>query len=93
MKTLLVAPFKWIVVVELDEDLVADGLDLNDERVESALARAFPLARTSGISARVVKGPSAARVAKAQGATTTAKRSGVDFENGGHGYFNEPEGK
>lgn len=38
------------VEIHVDEDLVDDGLVLTAEKVEAALARAFPLARSSGFS-------------------------------------------
>lgn len=60
-------PFTWILAIEVDPDLVADGIDLSDpELVEHKLARAFPFARSSGIRARVIEAPDPNDIRKAQ---------------------------
>lgn len=61
------APYKWIIVVEVAEHIVADGLDLTPELTQEAFERAFPFVRSSEITATVVKAPAASRIAKTQG--------------------------
>lgn len=61
-------PFIWTVTIEVDADLVADGIDLSDpEFIEHKLARAFPLARSSGFHVQVHERPSETDIRKAQG--------------------------
>ena len=56
---------RWIVVVELDEDLCRDGFVVNgedrltSERLTGALRSAFPYARSGGIRAEVLLPPTA----------------------------------
>jgi hypothetical protein len=60
-------PFKWVVEIEVDPSWVADGFDMNDERAHSMLAKALPYAYNHELKARVLRAPSADRIARQQG--------------------------
>lgn len=62
--------FRWLVEIGVRPDLVADGIGLgavDDERMWTALCRAFPMAECSGLTARVLDRPPLADVLREQG--------------------------
>ncbi len=62
---------KWTVELYVDDNWVADGFDLTDERAKGMLAKALPYSYNSEIDAKVIGRPAARRVARLQGYPTT----------------------
>lgn len=60
---------RWVLVLDVDADLVADGLSFprGGQQIANALARAYPLARSSGIRVQVIHAPELDDVASMQG--------------------------
>ena len=69
---------KWTVVFSVDESWVADGFDLTDERAKEMLAHDLKGAFNSEIHAKVIRYPSARRVAWLQGYTDDSGRAEVE---------------
>ncbi len=69
--------YRWVVEIEIDPTMVADGLDLTDPRdLHDALTRAFPYTRMSEIGVRVLCTPDLDAIAREQGYKSAAhKRS------------------
>jgi hypothetical protein len=61
------ARFKWTVEFEVDETWVADGFNLTDIRALDMLMYDLDYAYSHELGAKVIKAPSAERIAKAQG--------------------------
>lgn len=60
-------PFKWTVEFSVDESWVADGFDLDDDRAKEMLSGDLRYAYGNELDAKVIKKPSAKRIAKVQG--------------------------
>lgn len=60
-------PFRWLAEISVSAELVADGLELEDEPLWEALCRGFPFARCDGLKAKVLSGPPRAEVMREQG--------------------------
>lgn len=67
------AMLRWTVEFAVDSTWVADGFDLTDERAKEMLAQDLRYAYGHEMGAKVVKYPSAERVARLQGAYTRGK--------------------
>lgn len=63
--------FKWTVEIEVDEVWVADGFDLDDERMNDIMLEHLSYATSSEVKCKVVKSPTVSSVRKAQGYTAT----------------------
>ena len=61
------AMLRWTVEFAVDESWVADGFDLTDERAKEMLATDLGYAYGHELGAKVLKYPSAERVARLQG--------------------------
>lgn len=59
--------YKWVVEIEVTSNIVADGFDLNDERMHDLLMRAMPYVYGHEIVARVLCAPASAEVRCGQG--------------------------
>ncbi len=59
--------YKWTFEIEIDPDVVADGLALDAEKLHFALCRAFPFARMGGIGVEALSAPDPAEIRKEQG--------------------------
>ena len=62
--------FKWTVEFEVDEQWVADGFDLTNERALDMLATDLRYAYGHELGATVIKSPDPLEIAKAQGYDT-----------------------
>lgn len=67
------AMLRWTVEFAVDSSWVADGFDLTDERAKEMLAYDLRYAYGHELGAKVIKSPSAERIARLQGAYTTGK--------------------
>ena len=50
--------YKWTVEIEVTSNMVADGFELDDERMHDAMMRAYPLMFGHEIVTRVLCAPS-----------------------------------
>lgn len=48
---------KWVVEISVDPSWVADGFDLDDERVHGMVAEILPFALADEFDAKVIKRP------------------------------------
>lgn len=69
--------YRWSFTLDIDADVVADGLAPTSEQLSHALARAFPYVRSSGIRAHVTHAPNADDVARGQGYVDAAQKARV----------------
>lgn len=61
------AKFKWTVEIEVDEIWVADGFNLDNDRMQDIMLNELDFASSSEVKAKVIKAPSVASIRKAQG--------------------------
>lgn len=66
-KETTMSKFKWTVEIEVDEVWVADGFDLDNDRMNDIMLEHLSYATSSEVKCKVVKSPSVASVRKAQG--------------------------
>ena len=59
--------FKWTVEFTVDETWVADGFNLTDSRAKEMLANDLVYSSPHEYSAKVIKAPDPAKIAKSQG--------------------------
>ena len=59
--------FKWTVVFEVAESLVADGFNLTDDVAEGMIEQRLSHAYPGELKARVIRAPSASALASAKG--------------------------
>ena len=58
---------KWVVELEVDEQWVADGFDLTDDRALDMLNGELPYASLSELNVRVIESPAKKDILKIQG--------------------------
>lgn len=73
------AMLKWTVEFSVDSSWVADGFDLTDERAKEMLASDLGYAYGHELKARVLKYPSAERIARLQGYYTSGKGANGEY--------------
>ncbi len=59
--------FKWTIEIEIAECWVADGFNLTDEHAQDMIEQRLSCATSEEVKARVVKAPTKAALATAQG--------------------------
>lgn len=76
------AMLRWTVEFAVDSSWVADGFDLTDERAKEMLAYDLRYAYGHELGAKVIKYPSAERVARLQGYSDKAKNPQYSIKAG-----------
>ena len=73
------AMLRWTVEFAVDSSWVADGFDLTDERAKEMLNGDLSYAYGHELNAKVIKYPSAERVARLQGYYTRGKGANGEY--------------
>ena len=59
--------YKWVLEIEVNENWVEDGFNLNNDSAKEMLGQILPFAYGHEYNAKVIKSPSKEALAKARG--------------------------
>jgi hypothetical protein len=59
--------YKWTVQIEVSENWIEDGFDLDEERLQAMVLSDLSFAYSSEVRVKILKSPSPEAIAKAQG--------------------------